>query len=281
MALRGTKPTAQDQRPKVLLYGDAGVGKTTAALQFPAAYVIDAERGTTTRQYVERISAAGGAVFHSTDIAEVIEEVRTLHGEKHPYRTLVLDPITTVYDELVDRSSRQFGEEWGRHYREAGRTMKQLRNLLLRLDMAVIVTAHSRTEYGEDMKRVGTTFDGWKKLDFMFDLVVELVRRGPERWGRVRKTRYEQFKDGEEFRWTYDAFRERFGSEVMDRPAEVAPLASAEQLAEVESLFGQAPVERGPLVEKWLKAAKVDEMPDMRASDLAKCIEYLQRLVTK
>lgn len=281
MALRGSKPTAQDQRPKILLYGDAGVGKTTAALQFPAPYVIDAERGTTTDQYVKQIADKGGAVFHTTDVGEVIQEVRSLQSEEHPYRTLILDPITTVYDELVDHSSRQHGEEWGRHYREAGKTMKQLRNLLLRLDMAVLVTAHGKTEYGDDMKRVGTTFDGWKKLDFIFDLVVELTRRGSERWGRVRKTRYEEFKDGEEFRWTYDVFRNRFGPEVMERKAAVSPLASVEQLTELNLLFTKAPVERGPLEEKWLKAAKVDALEDMKATDLTKCIDYLNRLLSK
>jgi len=281
MALRGSKPSPQAQRPKVLLYGDAGVGKTTAALQFPTPYILDTERGTTTEQYVRQIAKLGGAVFHTTDVFEVIQEVRSLQSEPHPYRTLVLDPVTTVYDDLVDRCSRQYGEEWGRHYREAGKTMKQLRNLLFRLDMAVIVTAHGKAEYGDDMKKVGTTFDGWKKLDFIFDLVVEMTRRGTERWGRVRKTRYEQFKDNEEFRWTYDVFRSRFGPEVMERAAEVAPLATAEQIAELEVLFTKAPVERGPLEEKWLKAAKVDELADMRAADLAKCLEYLCRLVQK
>ncbi len=281
MALRGVPPTATGQRPKILLFGEAGVGKTTAALQFPAAYVIDAERGTTTSLYVDRIREGGGAVFHTNDIDEVMAEVRTLLSEEHPYRTLILDPVTTIYDDLVDRSSRQFGEEWGRHYREAGRVMKQLRNLLLRLDMAVLVTAHAKTEYGEDMKRVGSTFDGWKKLDFIFDLVIELTRRGKERWGRVRKNRYPQFEDGEEFRWTYDVFRERFGPEVMDRSAEAVPLATPEQLAELEALFLKAPVERGPLQEKWLKAAKVDELADLRSSDLGKCIEYLQRLTIR
>lgn len=157
MALKGEKPTVADEKPKILLFGDAGVGKTTAALQFPAPYVIDAERGTTAAQYVRRIVQRGGAVFHTTDINEVIQEVRALQSESHPYKTLILDPITTVYDDLVDRCSRHFGEEWGRHYREAGRVMKQLRNLLLRLDMAVILNAHGKTEYGEGMQRLGTT----------------------------------------------------------------------------------------------------------------------------
>ena len=280
MALRGTTPVAEEQRPKVLLFGEAGVGKTTAALQFPQPYVIDAEQGTSTDQYVDLIVGGGGARFQTTDIDEVIEEVRSLRGEAHPYRTLVLDPITTVYDDLVDKCSQRHGEEWGRHYREAGRVMKRLRNLLLDLDMVVVVTAHGKVSYDDEMKKAGTTFDGWKKLDFVFDLVVELSRRGEHRYGRVRKTRYRQFRDGEEFRWSYEVFRERFGS-ILEREAQVAPLASIEQLQELEALFSQAPVEREAVETKWLKKAGVDAVADMRAQDLGKCLEYLRRLAGK
>jgi len=281
MALRGSTPIATEQRPKVLLFGDAGVGKTTAALQFPSPYVIDAERGTTAKPYVDAIVQSGGAVLHTTDVDEVIGEVRALHSEQHAYRTLVLDPVTTVYDDLLDRCSLQFGEEWGRHYREANKVMKRLRNLLLRLDMAVLVTAHGKVEYGDDMKKVGTTFDGWRKLDFIFDLVIELTRRGKERWGRVRKNRYPQFADGEEFRWTYGVFRERFGPGLMERPAAPYPLATESQLSEVEGLFSQAPVDRSSLESKWLRAAGVDSLADMRLEDLEKCLQYLSRLISK
>lgn len=280
MALRGSSPTTTEQRPKILLFGEAGVGKTTAALQFPAPYVIDAERGTTARPYAEAIVRSGGAVFHTTDADEMIEEVRALHSERHDYRTLVLDPITTIYDDLLDRCSLH-GEEWGRHYREANKVMKRLRNLLFRLDMAVIVTAHGKVEYGEDMRKVGTTFDGWRKLDFIFDLVIELTRRGKERWGRVRKNRYPQFMDGEEFRWTYDVFRDRFGPEVMERPSTSSLLASVDQLRELDELFSLAPVDRASLEAKWLRAANTGELADMRAADLEKCIAYLGSLIAK
>jgi flagellar biosynthesis GTPase FlhF len=46
MALRAKKPEAVEKRLKLFMYGPAGVGKTTAAIQFPNAYIIDCEKGT-------------------------------------------------------------------------------------------------------------------------------------------------------------------------------------------------------------------------------------------
>ena len=45
MALKGIKPEMKEKRLKLFLYGPAGVGKTTAAIQFPQSYIIDMERG--------------------------------------------------------------------------------------------------------------------------------------------------------------------------------------------------------------------------------------------
>jgi hypothetical protein len=44
----------------------------------------------------------------------------------------------------------------------------------MNLDMNVIVTAHAKTEYGANLSKLGYTFDGWRQLDYWFDLVVEL-----------------------------------------------------------------------------------------------------------
>ena len=43
MALRARKPEAVTKRLKLFMFGPAGVGKTTAAIQFPNSYIIDCE----------------------------------------------------------------------------------------------------------------------------------------------------------------------------------------------------------------------------------------------
>ena len=49
--------------------------------------------------------------------------------------------------------------DFGRHYGEANKIMKRLANLIMALDMNVVVTAHSKKEYGDNLKVLGHTFD--------------------------------------------------------------------------------------------------------------------------
>src|SRR5687768_18406085 len=100
-ALRAKKPEAVTKRLKLFMFGPAGVGKTTAAIQFPNSYIIDAERGTD--NYDRLINESGSAVLQTTDMTEVIAEVKSLLTERHEYRTLVIDPITSLYNDLLEK----------------------------------------------------------------------------------------------------------------------------------------------------------------------------------
>lgn len=122
--LRGMQPKDIPKRLKLLLYGPAGVGKTVAAIQMPQPYVIDCERGTD--HYGHLIDGSGEAVFQTTVMAELISEVRSLVSEEHDYRTLLIDPITTVYQDLLDACEKEVGTKWGRHYGAANQQMKRL-----------------------------------------------------------------------------------------------------------------------------------------------------------
>src|SRR5687767_14564562 len=76
MALRARKPEAVNKRLKLFMFGPAGVGKTTAAIQFPNSYIIDCERGT--ENYDKLVAASNSVVYQTTDIHEVIAEVKAL-----------------------------------------------------------------------------------------------------------------------------------------------------------------------------------------------------------
>src|SRR5829696_8702726 len=226
MLLRAKKPEAVTKRLKLFMFGPAGVGKTTAAIQFPNSYVIDCERGT--ENYDKLITASGSAVFQTTDMLEVISEVKSLLTEKHDYRTLVIDPITTVYNDLLEKCEAKVGSDFGRHYGEANKLMKRLANLIMALDMNVVITAHAKTEYGENLKKLGYTFDGWRQLDYWFDLVIELGKRGKKRMAKVVKTRIDRFPDDEVFEWSYDAIRRRCDVDILEREANAVALATPE-----------------------------------------------------
>ncbi|MDB5296571.1 MAG: hypothetical protein JWO31_2554 [Phycisphaerales bacterium] len=271
--LRAKKPEAVVKRLKLFMYGPAGVGKTTAAIQFPNSYVIDCEKGA--ENYDKLITASGSAVFQTTDMSEVLAEVKALLTEKHEFRTLVIDPITTVYNDLLEKCEAKVGTDFGRHYGEANKYMKRLANLIMALDMNVVVTAHAKAEYGENLRKLGYTFDGWKQLDYWFDLVVELGKKGKKRMARVSKTRIEGFPDEDVFEWSYDSIKKRYDVDVLEKEAQAVRLAAPEQVREVKELLNIVRLPEGT-VDKWFAKAGVDLWEDMPNEVIAKCIEFVK-----
>lgn len=278
MTLRAKKPEEIQKRLKLFMFAPAGVGKTTAAIQFPSSYIIDTERGS--ENYSAAINASKSVVLQTNDCDEVITEVKALLTEKHDFRTLVIDPVTTLYDTLLERCEVKVGNEFGRHYGEANKVMKRLSNLIMSLDMNVIITAHAKTEYGDDMKKIGHTFDGWKKLDYIFDLVLLLEKQGKKRYARVVKTRLDTFPDGERFEWSYDELINRYGRENIDREARQVSLASPIQVAEIKALIEVVKLPEDT-VEKWFTKANCDRFEDMPSELVSKCIEFVKAKLTK
>ena len=271
--LRAKKPEAVQKRLKLFMFGPAGVGKTTAAIQFPNSYIIDCERGA--ENYDKLITASGSAVFQTTDIHDVIAEVKSLLTEKHDYRTLVIDPITPVYNDLLDKCEQKVGADFGRHYGAANKEMKRLANLIMALDMNVVITAHAKTEYGQNLAKLGYTFDGWRQLDYWFDLVIELGKKGKRRFAKVVKTRIEQFPDEDTFEWSYEAIKKRYDAGMLEKEAQAVKLASRDQVREIKDLLSVVRLPEG-VVEKWFAKAGVEEWDDMPAEVIDKCIQFVK-----
>ena len=275
--LRARKPEAVAKRLKLFMYGPAGVGKTTAAIQFPNSYIIDCERGT--ENYDKLITDSGSVVFQTTDMLEVISEVKSLLTEKHDYRTLVIDPITTVYNDLLEKCEAKVGSDFGRHYGEANKLMKRLANLVMALDMNVVITAHAKKEYGDNLRVLGHTFDGWRQLDYWFDLVVELGKKGrgkeTRRQAKVVKTRIDSFPDEDTFEWNYESIKKRYDISMLEKPAEAMALAAPSDVREMKELLNVVRLPEGT-IDKWFAKAGVDMWEDMPAETLAKCLEYVK-----
>lgn len=274
MALRGKKPETIPKRLKALFYGEAGAGKTTAAISMPAPYLIDTEKGAENDQYRRLIEQRGGAVFQSNNFNDIVKEVVSLLSEKHKYRTLVIDPVTTVYDDLISKAETRVGTEFGRHFGEAKKEWKRLSNLIMRLDMNVIITSHQKNLYGDAMKVIGKTFDGPKGLDYLFDLVFEIGKRGKDRVGTVRKTRLETFPEGDVFPFSYDEIANRYGRDVLERTAVAVKLATPENIATLRTLLGDR-TNGESLLDAWLKKADADSIEEMSDDAATKCIAFL------
>jgi hypothetical protein len=280
MPLKAKAPTKVDKRLKMFVYGSAGCGKTTASIQFPKPYIIDTEKGTENDGYVDLINKSGGAVLKSCDYDEVYAEVKALLSEEHDYKTLVIDPLTTIYDDLLEKSAAKNGTEFGRHYNDANKKMKSLVNLLLRLDMNLIVTSHAKNEYGQNLSVIGQTFDCYKKIDYLFDLVLEVKKAADERIAIVKKTRIDKFIDGSRFTFSYDEIAKLYGAESLVKKAEAQALASPEQIARIHELIGIFKI-ADETIEKWFTKAQCNSFEDMSADIIQKCIDSLEATLTK
>jgi len=263
MPLRGKKPTTIEKRLKALFFGEAGAGKTTAAIQFPRPYLIDTERGAEHDQYTHMLEDQEGAIFQSQDFDEILKEVKALLTEKHEFKTLIIDPVTVVYNSLIESAEKKVGNEFGRHYGEANKQMKHLLNLIMRLDMNVIFTAHAKNEYGGKMEVIGQVADGYKKLPYLFDLMVEIKKEGKKRMGYVRKSRIKGLEEYERFEFSYDEVAKRYGREILEKDAAPQALATEEQVNAIKKLFEILKVD-GEYIKKGLdksESASLEEMP--------------------
>lgn len=288
MALRGVKPAAIQKRLKALFYGSAGVGKTTAAISFPRPYLIDTEKGAENNQYTKILEERGGVVYQTCDFDDLIKEVKALLTEKHEFKTLIIDPLTTLYNDLLDKSASLLkaqskekdatGTEFGRHYGEANKKMKHLLALLLRLDMNVIITSHAKNEYAGNMAVIGSTFDCYKKLDYLFDLVFEIQKRGKERVGIVKKSRIETFPDGETFPFSYDEIASRYGKDILEKETISQELATYEEVREIEKLIDLLKVPE-EVWQKWLDKGESEKWEEMPRNAIQKCIEFLKNQI--
>jgi hypothetical protein len=278
MALRAKKPEAVEKRLKALFYGGAGVGKTTAAIQFPKPYLIDTERGAENDQYTQLLHDSGGVIFQTTDFDEVVREVNSLLTENHEYKTLIIDPLTTLYNDLLDKSALKNGTEFGRHYSDANKKINHLINLLLRLDMNVIITSHAKLVYGENLSVLGQTFDCYKKLDYLFDLVFEIQKRGKHRVALIKKSRVESFPDSETFDFSYNEVAKRYGKEILERDAVAQELASSIQIQEVLRLIDLIKIPE-ETYRKWLDKSSSERWEEMPSDAIQKCIDYLNKKI--
>ncbi len=240
-ALRGVKP---EERPparlKMLLTGEAKVGKSLASLDMPCPYSIDDEQGTRHQKHAHKLIEAGGCSFEPSGSDDVIEEVKTLASTEHHFKTLIIDPLTTLYEKDVEEGERKLGDAWGKHFGYANRKFKRLYHLLSKIDMNVIVICHSKPLYNDKMEIIGESYDGPKKLDYLFDLWLHLTRDrktpGGRRLAAVRGSRLEHFQEGEVFAWSYEEFEKRYGRENLERGIVPIKLATEEQIEKFNSL---------------------------------------------
>lgn len=284
--LKAVQPkAAEPSKPKILIFGKPGVGKTWTALDFPSVYYIDTEGGADLAHYTDKLERAGGVYFGpeqgSLSFDSVLEQVQALATERHNYRTVVIDSISKVYALEIAREAERLGDSnaFGADKKPAIAYMRRLVSWLQRLDMNVILIAHEKALWGRDNKgeraEIGTTFDAWDKIEYELHLCLNIIKLGPDRKAKVGKTRLLGFTEGDVFPWSYASFAERYGRDIIEKEAKPVSLATAEQVAEIGRLLATIKIPDGQ-VEKWFTAAGVTTWEEMDDEKAGKIIEHLK-----
>lgn len=284
VAPKNTEP----KKPAILVYGEAGVGKTFTALDFPKVYYVDSERGATNKEYTDKLQKAGGVYFGieqgSQNFDEVLEQIRALRSEKHEYKTLVIDSFTKLFNTEIGNEQERLKkagkkDEFGSSKKPAVAKARELVGLLSTLDMNVILICHETPNWSEGEQK-GVKPDAWDKLLYELDLAFHIRKLGGSRKAFIVKSRIASFPEATAIDWSYAEFASRWGKEVMEREQKPVTLATPEQLARVAQLndtLKTTPEE----IDKHLSYGEAAKYEDMATDKIAFVINRLEAKLPK
>ena len=277
---------AEPSKPKILIFGKPGVGKTWASLDFPKVYYIDTEGGADMAHYTDKLKKSGGVYFGvdqgSLSFESILEQVEALATEKHEYKTLVIDSVSKIFSMEIAKEGERLGDKnaFGADKKPAVAYMRRLLSWLTRIDMNVILIAHEKPEWGINSKgqreEIGATFDAWEKLAYELHLSLNIFKQAGQHKARVTKSRLQEFKDAEVFNWGYDEFATKYGKAVIEGEVKQIALITETQLAEIAGLLDRVKLPANQ-VDKWFTAANCESWNEMDESKAAAIIGYINK----
>lgn len=270
---------------KAVLFGVSGVGKTTLALSFPAPYYFDVEGGAKGPQYRELLRKSGGAYMGPEDgtlsFDTLIDQMQALATEKHPYKTLIVDSLTKLFQTAIATEAERLGDKdaFGASKKPAIAAMRRLVMWASRLDMNIWFVCHETAEWGMvngQRAEVGRIADVWDKLIYELDLAIQAQKRGPQRVAVVRKSRITAFPDGETFPLEYAEFAARHGKDSVEGEVGQVRLATPEQIETVRKLLDVVKVTEAE-IQKGFDKAGVSDWSEMTDEQITVWQNYLKK----
>jgi|HubBroStandDraft_5_1064220.scaffolds.fasta_scaffold215936_2 hypothetical protein len=266
-------------KPKFILSGKSGVGKTFFMLDFPNPLIIDCEGGAVEPQYERKMKAVGaeyiGKEDGSQDFKTVINELKWYATNKHDRQTLVIDSFSKLYNLTAAIAEEKVGNTYQADKKEAQKPTRQLQLWMDRLDMTIALVCHSKSKWENGQPTGLTTFDGWDKLEYDLNLWIELIQTGKRRDIVVRKSRIEGFVLGNSYPADYDTFAKLYGTEVINKPPEQIVLATVEQVSEAKSLIAFRNISEEDQ-KKALKKYDVESLEELSTQEIQTIIEKLK-----
>ena len=285
MALKGIKPTeVRTAKPKFMLSGKSGTGKSFFALNWPAPFYIDTEKGVTRKQYIDKLIKAGGVYMGpdegSQDFKEVTNQLRELATTQHGHKTIVIDSFSKLYNTEIDMAeARGVSSDFGKSKREAKLPSVELMNWFMRADMCGLLICHQRDKWERREKELilaDSIYDGYPKMDYDLDLWLETKLAGKVRYGTVRKSRIDAFPMLTDIDLDFDTFKKLYGASVIESPVAPIVLADPKQIGEIVRIVEllQVPPEDQ---DKWLNKAQASKWDDLSKDQAAKLLEFLNK----
>lgn len=276
---------AEPTKPKIIIFGPAGVGKTMFTLSFPNVAYFSPEPGATRKHYVEKLRENGGRYLGpedgSTDFEVLIAQAKALATEKHNFKTLAVDSITEIFNLAIAKESERLGDKnaFGADKKPAIAYMRRFVQAIARLDMNVILVAHEKSEWGEvngQRAEIGKVPDCWDKLLYSLDLAFQAQKTGSGRYVVVKKSRLVGFPEGERFKLDFEEFSTRYGKDIVEKAAAPIVLATLEQATEIKRLVELLKVDQ-TVIDKWLEKANAETIDEFPAEAAGKVIEVLNK----
>lgn len=297
--LKGRAPKeVKPGRIKGALFGAGGSGKTWLALSFPSPFFIDTEGGASLAHYQARLAQSGGRYFGkedgSSDPAAVLEQIKALATEEHPYKTLVIDSMSKLQGTMMANEEERLGSAavFGAHKKPAISWQRRVMTWLDRLDMNCWIICHEQARWegtGKERVEVGKQADVWEKWLYEFHLALRVAKIGKgNREALVEKSRLEGFPDFDRFYLqkdgrdvAYEEFTRRYSRDFIEAPVAPVVLATPEQCAQIRELLDVVKVAEDEQ-EKWFAKAGVSTFEELTAEQAEKVIAFVQgKLPTK
>lgn len=273
--LKAIKPMeVKPSKPKILIYGKAGVGKTWISIDFPDVFYIDTEKGSDLEDYQKKLEEVGGYYFGSeqgsTHPKTLLEQFQALATEKHGFRTVVIDSVSKIMDNMtmvewdrLDAANPNRGADFGASRRPAVRWFQRMIFWANKMDLNVIFISHQKDLWGTGSAgKIGETFDVGSKVDYDLHLLLQIRKQGKNSVAIPEKSRLKGFPLGEAFPWSYEEFSKRYGREVIEKEAAPIVLATPEQVTTIKTLLEQIRVSEDE-ISKVMKIAGVEDWADM------------------